>query len=131
MLSLSVRRTVGWRGGPAFGLQAAAAAALQRRAGRFRAPGEGRRGGAGERRAPHPVTEDTRAQEKLPRAVGRRSRPTRARGSDVVRWQAPPARDVVDTQVWAIERLGSGLQTQHPLPLLQLPPLLNRCHDGF
>lgn len=71
------------RGRLPLGLEAAAAAALQRGAGRLGAARQRRRGRAGQRRRPHGVAQDARAHQELPGAVGRRGGSTRARQSDV------------------------------------------------
>lgn len=130
-MSLSVRGAVRRRGRAALALQAAAAAALQGGAGRFRASSQRRRGGAGERRGPHAVPQDACTHQELPGAVGRRSGATGAWGSDVLRRETPPAGDVIDPHIWAVQGLGPGLETQHPVPLIHLSSLLDGCHDGF
>lgn len=73
------------RGRLPLGLEAAAAGALQRGAGRPGAARQRRRGGAGQRRRPHGVAQDAGAHQELPGAVGRRGGSARARRSDVVR----------------------------------------------
>lgn len=130
-LRLSINRAVCRRWTPALALQAAAAAALQRRGGGFGATSQRRCGRARQRWGPHAVTEDACAHEKLPGAISWGSWSAGARRSDVVWWQTTSAGDVINPHIWAIESLGSGLETQHPLSLLHLPSLMDRCHDGF
>lgn len=130
-LSLSVCSAVGCGAGLALGLQAAAAAALQGRAGGFGGSCQRRGGAAGQGGGPEAVTQDACTHQELPGSIGRRRRSAGAWGAQVVRGKAPPRGDIVDPQIWPVEGLRPGLEAEHPLPLLQIPSLVDGRHDGF